>query len=548
MTLIDVERQCLVRGSTQERYIALSYVWGGVSGLQLGISNRSKLEAPGALLRNSSDILPLVRDVIDFVKSMGERYLWVDCLCIEQDNSLQKHFNISRMDIVYGQAIATLSVLSGNSANCLLPGLNSKRHRYRACCDFKWERMDQTNTIRLTAFSAGISATFKDSIYESRAWTLQERILSKRCIFVMDNMVVCTCHHGVLFSDRDDCLVSDQRLFRQNKIWLDSYVNPLIQAVNRGRYDIENKAGECLKAYVTLVHQYTSRNLSFEIDRLNAFTGILEGLLKLLGGSSIGGLLERILDYCLLWTHISHKGTQLPPIVRNRHFPSWTWAGWSQAKSYYNGPLYLKWMYKGGKQGWHHLNTHTHRPFLPDIYLSSKLEDIRISYETQPRSLTTMSLYESRNSFTESMSIQSKTPGFDVLHFTAETASLSQFSIYSVEDGLNPVRLKERDRCCGICYESTFCDSSGLKGDECIDVVLLSTAPCFLHDSLPLNEDTWEFKLNNDLCETQQSNCSVGHVMLIKWHGHRAERVGLATLQMGAWRLVERAKKSIQLV
>ncbi|KAF2106702.1 hypothetical protein BDV96DRAFT_329151 [Lophiotrema nucula] len=45
LTLIDVIDECLVRGSSKDRYLALSYVWGGVQTVKLFTSNRTSLEA-----------------------------------------------------------------------------------------------------------------------------------------------------------------------------------------------------------------------------------------------------------------------------------------------------------------------------------------------------------------------------------------------------------------------------------------------------------------------------------------------------------------------
>ena len=44
---IDVVDECLVKITTNDQYIALSYVWGGLPGLQLLVSNRTELETPG---------------------------------------------------------------------------------------------------------------------------------------------------------------------------------------------------------------------------------------------------------------------------------------------------------------------------------------------------------------------------------------------------------------------------------------------------------------------------------------------------------------------
>ena len=63
-----------------ESYVALSYVWGTLSG-----------DWPKTIL-----------DAVEVTKQLGEQYLWVDRHCINQSNLQEKQFLISKMDAIYG--------------------------------------------------------------------------------------------------------------------------------------------------------------------------------------------------------------------------------------------------------------------------------------------------------------------------------------------------------------------------------------------------------------------------------------------------------------
>jgi hypothetical protein len=80
LTLIDVTEGRLVRGSSRDRYFALSYVWGNVPIFQTTMSNRSTLEEPGSLTNVTEKIPKTIQDSITLMQVMGERYLWVDSL------------------------------------------------------------------------------------------------------------------------------------------------------------------------------------------------------------------------------------------------------------------------------------------------------------------------------------------------------------------------------------------------------------------------------------------------------------------------------------
>ena len=80
LTFISVPEGRLVRGSSRDRYFALSYVWGGISMFQTTMSNRSSFEKPGSLTSIMEEIPATIQDSIALMQRMGERYLWVDSL------------------------------------------------------------------------------------------------------------------------------------------------------------------------------------------------------------------------------------------------------------------------------------------------------------------------------------------------------------------------------------------------------------------------------------------------------------------------------------
>jgi hypothetical protein len=79
---------------------------------------------------------------------------------------------------------------------------------------------------------------------------------------------------------------------------------------------------DALLEFISSVETYTLRRLAFEKDKLDAFTGactILESWMKT---STFLGLPIAVFDLALLWRPDSD-------LIRNKHFPSWSWAGWT---------------------------------------------------------------------------------------------------------------------------------------------------------------------------------------------------------------------------
>ena len=98
--LIDTKRRCIVStllSETQQKdYVALSYVWGNTTQQCDGAATSySSLFARGSLLNLK---LPrTISDAILLVQRLNLRYLWVNALCIHQDDLSDKHEQIANM-------------------------------------------------------------------------------------------------------------------------------------------------------------------------------------------------------------------------------------------------------------------------------------------------------------------------------------------------------------------------------------------------------------------------------------------------------------------
>ena len=125
--LIDTKNQCIVSrrlldSSTHQDYVALSYVWGDVEQLYVPAGEAySVLTKKGALL----DLKPpkTVMDAMQLIQQLGLRYLWVDALCIKQDDFSDKEEQIARMGSVFQSALFTIIAGSGSDCDAGLPGI-----------------------------------------------------------------------------------------------------------------------------------------------------------------------------------------------------------------------------------------------------------------------------------------------------------------------------------------------------------------------------------------------------------------------------------------
>ena len=166
--LLDVYSMCLVDAPNPCRYVALSYVWGANAAddgrLFLQTTNKRALMKPGSLKSLQKSIPKTILDALKFVRSIGLRFLWVDSLCILQNNREELKESVKTMDSVYEMSFLTIIAANGADAHAGLPGVHSTPRRCR-------------QTIK--EVKSGISMTLVEDLdfylekspYSRRAWT-----------------------------------------------------------------------------------------------------------------------------------------------------------------------------------------------------------------------------------------------------------------------------------------------------------------------------------------------------------------------------------------
>ncbi|KAL2062307.1 hypothetical protein VTL71DRAFT_6573 [Oculimacula yallundae] len=342
MMFIDVFDECLVHADSSAKYFALSYVWGrNVKMSETLNENYQDRLKKGGLGSASGTKLPwTIQDAITLVKSLGGRFLWVDALCIVQDDAVNKQGEINKMDTIYSEAFATIVAMSGLDADSGLPGIRpATRDPQQTRCLIVSNRspsleyvheLKSNEDILVVSTPISLSLALETSKWESRAWTFQERLLSKRCIYFSKDWAYFQCNKGILNE-----VEIEESVQGPPSRTLENPLNDLRhlrhQNANEGFQAVTN-------AYMQLVGKYTVRELSFPGDILNAFNGVFSTLGGLLPGRTVFGLPTALIDIALLWTptqQLKRRETMVdspaffgnPSEVFQSVCPTWSWAG-----------------------------------------------------------------------------------------------------------------------------------------------------------------------------------------------------------------------------
>ena len=346
LRVVDVQDLCIreIAKPADCRFVALSYVWGAWPGIiKLEKSNKNVLMNKGGLMQYLRRLPKTIIDALEVVAGMGERYLWTDALCIVQDDPVELAEQISNMGRIYDSSLATIVAAQGVTADSGLEGI---RQRYLLPSGQRkgTQRYLYQNSVvakEATLLAAPLktnSHNVEESTWNSRAWTFQERLLSRRLIIFTHGQIFWQCRQTMCREDMPiemSGIPCPQLRFLQltrqavgenrNRNWMDGS----IEITRHGETKLVRSV--TFAEYTKSIEQYTHRQLSFQTDILNAFAGLGQIFATCFDCRPFFGLPEALLDLALFWRPTRQ-------LKRRSGFPSWSWAGWIGQVAY-NSPF-----------------------------------------------------------------------------------------------------------------------------------------------------------------------------------------------------------------
>ncbi|KAM7192328.1 heterokaryon incompatibility domain containing protein [Naviculisporaceae sp. PSN 640] len=286
-------------------YAILSYVWG-IEGDNF-CTLRANLEQMHTEIP-SADLPLTLQHVFRLVRELSLSYLWVDALCIVQDDEHDKATEIVNMASTYMNAYLQIAAMSSPSAHHGLfvsdddqLSLSEHHQIMKVCRSLRQHEWDSTlyHHYRLL----------------TRGWTFQERILARRVVHFTKKELVWECKSSrwCECGGIGEGLEKGQSLINNMSAALEAAVSLSDNGERRGR--VSPLWREC-------VMSYSKRNLGRDSDRLPAISGIATLLLPPGGEEEyIAGLWKEAMPFDLLW-----RCDQTSRLRERKMFkPSWSW-------------------------------------------------------------------------------------------------------------------------------------------------------------------------------------------------------------------------------
>ncbi|KAH7233736.1 heterokaryon incompatibility protein-domain-containing protein [Fusarium redolens] len=286
-------------------YVTLSHCWGGLVPFQ---TTKGTLEERKSEIL-FSDLPQTFQDAVTITRTLEFEFLWIDSLCIVQDDSQDWATEAANMAKIYRSAILNLSAMSAENSS---QGMLLRRDvSVELSCDLDFSDMDK-DSLQITYPKPDPG----DNIVSSRAWCLQELLLSPRVV------------HYSYTSD----------LSQRQMIWQCQQLS--LREDGRTGIHLFNWFNKALLKYPSspdrslftkwwrIVKEYSGRRLTVASDKLPAISGVANAFNSQLSNSQsinmyLAGIWRQNLTRDLLW-RASARGQVTKP--RSYIAPSWSWA------------------------------------------------------------------------------------------------------------------------------------------------------------------------------------------------------------------------------
>jgi hypothetical protein len=253
-------------------YFTLSHCWGRAEIFKLTRQNIKLL-----CIEICEDVIyKTFRDAIKVTRGLGFEYLWIDSLCIIQDDTEDWRREASMMGHIYGGSFLNIAASRAEDGR---GGLFFQRtdDELRRIQRFQIEVGRGPTCKWFNCIDHAIDrADMDDSPLAKRGWTFQERFLAPRTAHFAKSRLYWECKH------KTSSETFQNGFPKTNKNTLERNDNSQI--------------------WSSVIEHYSRRNLTFSSDRLVAISGVAKWLQKRTGYEYVAGLWRKNLEQQLLWT------------------------------------------------------------------------------------------------------------------------------------------------------------------------------------------------------------------------------------------------------
>ncbi|KAL5328068.1 hypothetical protein ACEPPN_005776 [Leptodophora sp. 'Broadleaf-Isolate-01'] len=298
----------------EAKYATLSHCWGTLKLTTLKKENISAFQhqIPDSALSQT------FRDAIDITRYLSLRYLWIDSLCIVQDDAEDWATESSLMSDVYSGSHINLAASGAKdgSVGCFFTRTDPSPVFIRTIEDPN--KHSFFNGPAYIIHPSDLVSSLVDAPLSSRAWSMQERFLPSRTIYFTRKEIFWEC------CERFACQSDPCSPYLRS-----AFSNFLLG-------DRLRKENLSMKAWAQLVQRYSTCKLTKQTDRLVAISGIARAFERQLKDFYLCGLWRNNLEMQLCWGVAWGTEPPVETVSDSYVAPSWSWASCGTAVDYFD--------------------------------------------------------------------------------------------------------------------------------------------------------------------------------------------------------------------
>jgi len=304
----------IVTAGQKGSYIALSHCWGG--GIEVQTTKDNIEDRKNAIL--DSQLPATFQDAVAVARDLKQRYLWIDALCIVQDDLEDWEQESGNMAAVYCNAYIVLGAdMSSSSHNGFLDAASGGYHG-RGKPVAVVESENSSIYGRLLWFHNNPCPIFSNAPPEplaKRAWTMQEQMLASRMVHFARKEMIWECNSALLC----ECMELDGQFYKS----LNQHYKPTLT--------ISPWSPASFKTWYRIVNEVADRNITDSQDILPCLSGLAQRFRDRGAGTSLAGLWLDDLLVGILW-----QGSDSYSRITPYRAPSWSWASVSGSSRLYD--------------------------------------------------------------------------------------------------------------------------------------------------------------------------------------------------------------------
>ena len=306
-------------------------------------ANLAQLQEPGALLSPAfaTNLTAVFRDVIEFVRLLEYRYIWIPSLCIIQDDpSIRAAETAKVADILVGAVFSINQPYELKTMQGLRGIRELKNPQPRNLVQSLHPWGEETLVVSVGQRVADCQRRAKtQGIRDVRASALylQDAFLPHRQLRFGHGSVEWRCRscsaweETARFCDKNcHSLRSPDSVLLDPRGQIERYRAPWTDALSLPWFSIDH--------YFHALNQLTELDSSAGGETLDVAAGVISRLATHSQGSLLCGMPEERLDIALLFSvssfgasggHGARRREVGPPLQPDLPWPSWSWAGWT---------------------------------------------------------------------------------------------------------------------------------------------------------------------------------------------------------------------------